>query len=129
MLKANRNLDAVCLREVAESITLDFVLAMENHKLIALFELWIKTSIVPKYLAALQTKDEQAGELFLENLSPPDEIFACLGVVQTYELTDKNRDLLVKRFYAQCLLLERADFRLVTLVHDAKLAAFIDSIV
>ena len=53
MLKANRNLDAVCLREVAERLTLDFVLAMENHKLIALFELWIKTSIVPKYLAAL----------------------------------------------------------------------------
>ena len=129
MLASNDSLDAECLRVMAKDITTDHVLKMDNHELVALSEEWIKTSVVPNYLDALKRQHENAGATFLENLSPSDEILACLRVVDESILNGLESKLLLDRFYAQCLLLERADYRLIKPVHSSKLAEFMNVVV
>ena len=129
MLSNNEHIEAECLRVTALAWTRDAVLNMDNHELIALSDEWIKTSVAPNYLDALKRLHENASVTFLAKLSPSDEIHACLLVVDERCLENADTTLLKDRFYAQCLLLERADYRLLKPVHSSKLAVFINDVV
>ena len=129
MLACAERIEAECLRRTALAWTRDAVLNMDNHELIALSDEWIKTSVAPNYLDALKRLHENASVTFLAKLSPSDEIHACLLVVDERCLENADTTLLKDRFYAQCLLLERADYRLVKPIHSARLAQFMDVVV
>ena len=72
-------------------------------------DLWIDTSVVPRYFRAVEEPEEEVSANLLSQLSPIDEIKACLGVLKQVGQDKAKREILSKRFCMQARLMTCSD--------------------